>query len=174
MGPSSGTAGGPRGGRGPCRILTSLSGRKEGPGGPGGPWGPGGPLGPTPGSPWEHKMPGHSWKHSPAMDQGCLPTAPARWDSPSHPWGPRLLGFPGSPVGLCHPGRHRQAAEAGRRPLCPIASEPQTCSFVAVSRDVCSRPQHRAPWRSRAGPELGPRVGTSDPGGSRGSARDPA
>lgn len=41
------------------------------------------------------------------------PTALARLDSPSHPWGPRLLGFPGSPAGLCHPGR--QAGSSGRK-----------------------------------------------------------
>lgn len=92
--------------------LTSLSCRKEGPGGPGGPWGPGGPLGPTPGSPWEQKMPGHTWEHSPAMDQGST-HSPSQVGLTFSPLGPTSPGVPGKPCGPTSPWK-TQAGSLGR------------------------------------------------------------
>lgn len=96
--------------------LTSLSWLKGGPGGPGGPCGPGGPRGPTPGSPWGQRMlvtlegTAHGGGGAP---EHAHPSPSPDTHSPSHPWGPRLLGFPGSPAGQCHPGRQRQGASQG-------------------------------------------------------------
>lgn len=142
--------------------LTSLSGLKEGPGGPGGPWGPGGPLGPTPGSPCEQKTQlyqgaclhiGSGWRtaHAPHTHPG--------YHSPSRPWGPRLLGFLGSPVAQCPPGRQRPGSSVRRRPCALSPAEPPPIRAF-VPTEQCRADGVGSP--GAVGMSWGLQVGTTD------------
>lgn len=56
----------------------------------------------------------------------------ARLDSPSRPWGPRPLGFPGSPVVQCHPERQAGSSVMEKEPLSHHHLSLQTCHFVVL------------------------------------------
>lgn len=74
-----------------------------------------------------------TWPHCQSGVQMAMRPAQvsARLDSPSHPWGPHLLGILGSPVAQCHPERQAGGSVMEKVPLSQYHLSHQLCGFAS-------------------------------------------